>query len=43
MLPDLLALPPFKGLFVPTSQLTFLVEKMKRQKQKQATNFSTGF
>jgi hypothetical protein len=28
-----------KGLFVPTSQLAFSVEKLKSQKQEQTTNF----
>jgi hypothetical protein len=32
-----------KALFVPNSQLAFLAEKLRSQKQEQTVNFSTGF
>jgi hypothetical protein len=32
-----------KALFVPASQLAFLAEKLRSQKQEQTVNFSTGF
>jgi hypothetical protein len=35
--------PGTKGLFVSVSQLAFSAEKLRSQKQKQTTNFSTDF
>jgi pyridoxal/pyridoxine/pyridoxamine kinase len=32
-----------KGLFIPASQLSVFVEKLKSQKQEQTANFLTGF